>query len=175
MTVTDPNVVRYFMTIPEAVELVLQAAGMAQGGEVFVLDMGQPVRIDDLARTLVSLSNLTVRDAQNPNGDIEIVYTGLRPGEKMYEELLIGDNVVETEHPRIMRCLERSVTTEVLDRSLAKLRLAYEANDDVMLLASVRDAVEEFAASEPCDQPSAIPPIVAATLSGRQAIVTGRP
>ena len=175
LTVTDPNVVRYFMTIPEAVELVLQAAGMAQGGEVFVLDMGQPVRIDDLARTLVSLSNLTVRDAQNPNGDIEIVYTGLRPGEKMYEELLIGDNVVETEHPRIMRCLERSVTTEVLDRSLAKLRLAYEANDDVMLLASVRDAVEEFAASEPCDQPSAIPPIVAATLSGRQAIVTGRP
>ena len=144
LTVTDPNVVRYFMTISEAVELVLQAAGMAHGGEVFVLDMGQPVRIDNLARTLVSLSNLTVRDSQNPNGDIEIAYTGLRPGEKMYEELLIGDNVVETEHPRIMRCLERSVTTEALDRSLAKLRMASSEGDEAAIRDSVRDAVEEF-------------------------------
>jgi FlaA1/EpsC-like NDP-sugar epimerase len=94
------------MTIPEATQLVLQAAAMAKGGDVFVHDMGKPMRIADLARRMVHLSGLTVRDEANPEGDIEIQYTGLRPAEKMFEELLIGTNVTGTEHPMIMRALE---------------------------------------------------------------------
>src|SRR5205807_649875 len=106
VTVTHRDVIRYFMTIPEAAQLVIQAGSMAQGGDVFVLDMGRPVRIDDLARRLVSLMGLTVRDAQNPEGDIAIEYTGLRPAEKLFEELLIGSNVTGTDHPMIMRAME---------------------------------------------------------------------
>jgi FlaA1/EpsC-like NDP-sugar epimerase len=107
ITVTHRDITRYFMTIPEAAQLVIQATAMAKGGEVFVLDMGQPVRIMDLARSMVRLSGLTVRDAQDPDGDIEIVETGLRPGEKLYEELLIGDNPEPTNHPRILRAREK--------------------------------------------------------------------
>ncbi|OGQ57681.1 MAG: capsular biosynthesis protein, partial [Deltaproteobacteria bacterium RIFCSPLOWO2_02_FULL_53_8] len=106
LTVTHPEVTRYFMTIPEAAQLVLHAGAMATGGDVFVLDMGEPVRIMDLARRMVALSGLTVRDAANPGGDIEIAITGLRPGEKLYEELLIGDNPSPTAHPRIMKAHE---------------------------------------------------------------------
>ena len=144
VTVTDARMVRYFMTIPEAVELVLQATGMASGGEVFVLDMGDPVKIDTLARTLISLSNLTVRDASNPTGDIEIVYTGVRPGEKMYEELLIGDNVVETEHPRIMRCQEGAVPHDVLSRLLIELEQSISEGDETRLRRCIRESVEGF-------------------------------
>jgi FlaA1/EpsC-like NDP-sugar epimerase len=97
ITITDKNIIRYFMTIPESVELVIQAGAMGKGGDVFVLDMGEPVRIDDLARKMVHLSGLEVKDDNNPNGDIEIHYIGLRPGEKLFEELLISDNVSETE------------------------------------------------------------------------------
>ena len=93
VTVTHPEVIRYFMTIAEAAQLVLQAGAMGRGGDVFVLDMGKPVRIADLAKRLISLMGLTVRDEQNPEGDIEIIYTGLRPAEKLFEELLIGSNV----------------------------------------------------------------------------------
>ena len=106
VTVTHAEVIRYFMTIPEASQLVLQASAMATGGDVFVLDMGKPVGILDLARRMVSLSGLTVRDEQNPDGDIEIAITGLRPGEKLYEELLIGTNVSITDHPRILQAVE---------------------------------------------------------------------
>ncbi|MCK5405165.1 MAG: polysaccharide biosynthesis protein, partial [Desulfobulbaceae bacterium] len=106
VTVTHHDVVRYFMTIPEAVQLVLQAAGMGKGGDVFVLDMGEPVRILDMAKKMIRLSGLTVRDNENPAGDIAIEFTGLRPGEKLFEELLIGDNVIGTEHPMIMRAKE---------------------------------------------------------------------
>ncbi len=106
VTVTDVNMVRYFMTIPEAVELVIQAGAMGSGGDVFVLDMGKPVRIDDLARKMIRLTGLEVKDESHPEGDIEIKYTGLRPGEKLYEELLIGDNVSETHNPLIMRAEE---------------------------------------------------------------------
>ncbi|VVM24274.1 Nucleoside-diphosphate sugar epimerase/dehydratase [uncultured Gammaproteobacteria bacterium] len=106
ITITDKNIIRYFMTIPESVELVIQAGAMGKGGDVFVLDMGEPVRIDDLARKMVHLSGLEVKDDNNPNGDIEIHYIGLRPGEKLFEELLISDNVSETEHPLIMRAEE---------------------------------------------------------------------
>jgi len=109
VTVTHADVVRYFMTIPEAVQLVIQAGAMGTGGDVFVLDMGEPVRIKDLARNLIHLCGFTVRDSVNLNGDISIEYTGLRPGEKLYEELLVGDNVVGTTHPMIMRAEEQMI------------------------------------------------------------------
>jgi FlaA1/EpsC-like NDP-sugar epimerase len=109
VTVTHPDVTRYFMTIPEASQLVLQASAMAKGGDVFVLDMGEPIRIADLARRMIQVSGHTVRDVDNPDGDIEIRFTGLRPAEKLYEELLIGNNVTGTEHPMIMRAVEHSL------------------------------------------------------------------
>ncbi|HEX2812390.1 MAG TPA: nucleoside-diphosphate sugar epimerase/dehydratase [Sphingopyxis sp.] len=107
ITITHRDITRYFMTIPEAAQLVIQATAMAKGGEVFVLDMGQPVQILDLARSMIRLSGLGIRDADDPDGDIEIVETGLRPGEKLYEELLIGDNPEPTNHPRILRAREK--------------------------------------------------------------------
>src|SRR6202167_1392595 len=106
VTVTHPDVIRYFMTIPEAAQLVIQAGAMAGGGDVFVLDMGQPVRICDLARRMIHLMGMTVRDDQHPEGDIEINYMGLRAAEKLFEELLIGANVAGAEHPKIMRAIE---------------------------------------------------------------------
>ncbi|CAK4070533.1 polysaccharide biosynthesis protein [Vibrio sp. 16] len=106
VTVTHEDIIRYFMTIPEAAQLVIQAGAMGKGGDVFVLDMGEPVRIADLARNLIQLSGLEVKDSDNPYGDIAIEFSGLRPGEKLYEELLIGDNVQETAHPRIMTAQE---------------------------------------------------------------------
>jgi FlaA1/EpsC-like NDP-sugar epimerase len=106
VTVTHPSVTRYFMTIPEAVQLVLQATGMAKGGDLFLLDMGEPVRIADLARQMIELSGLRLRDDKNLDGDIEIEYTGLRPGEKLYEELLIDTQDQPTQHPLIRRACE---------------------------------------------------------------------
>ena len=103
ITLTHPEITRYFMIIPEAAQLVIQAGAMAKGGDVFILDMGQPIKILDLARRMIELSGLTVKDAQNPDGDIEIEISGLRPGEKLYEELLIGENPQHTSHPRILR------------------------------------------------------------------------
>jgi FlaA1/EpsC-like NDP-sugar epimerase len=135
VTVTDPEIIRYFMTIPEAAELVIQAGAMGQGGDVFVLDMGEPVSILDLARRMIHLSGFTVRDESNPDGDIEIQFTGLRPGEKLYEELLIGDNVVGTAHPKIMRAEELVIDWEQLEQVLSCLSSANE-NDDC---ASARD------------------------------------
>lgn len=107
ITVTHPDIIRYFMTIPEAAELVIQAGSMGSGGDVFVLDMGEPVKIIDLAKQMIRLSGLETKDDENPNGDIEIEFTGLRPGEKLYEELLIGDNISGTEHPLILRAEEK--------------------------------------------------------------------
>lgn len=129
LTVTHEDVTRYFMTIPEAAQLVLQAGAMAHGGEVFVLDMGQPVRIMDLARRMIQLSGLSLRDARHPNGDIEIRVTGLRPGEKLYEELLIGDNPEPTAHERIMKAREEFVPWSKLAPVLARMRLAAEDSD----------------------------------------------
>ena len=106
LTVTHPDITRYFMTIPEASELVIQAGALGRGGDVFVLDMGTPVKITDLARRMIKLSGYSERNAQTPGGDIEVTFTGLRPGEKLYEELLIGDNVSGTEHPKIRRAME---------------------------------------------------------------------
>ena len=114
ITITDKNMVRYFMTIPEAVELVIQSGSMGKGGDVFVLDMGEPVSIDLLARKMVQLSGLKVKNLKESYGDIEIIYTGLRPGEKLYEELLIGENVSETDHSMIMCAKEDMIEWEEL-------------------------------------------------------------
>ena len=116
--------VRYFMTIPEAVELVIQAGAMGEGGDVFVLDMGEPVKIYDLAVKMIQLSGLQVLDDNNPDGDIEIMYTGLRPGEKLYEELLVGDNVTETENKLIMRAQEEMIDWDNLKPILNELNEA---------------------------------------------------
>jgi len=121
VTVTHPDIIRYFMTIPEAAELVIQAGSMGTGGDVFVLDMGDPVKIVDLAKRMIHLSGFEVKDDKNLNGDIEIEYTGLRPGEKLYEELLIGDNVSGTEHSRIMRAEEQHLNWPETALLLAKL------------------------------------------------------
>jgi FlaA1/EpsC-like NDP-sugar epimerase len=129
LTVTDPEVTRYFMTIPEAAQLVLQAGAMGQGGDVFVLDMGQPIKIVDLARRMLHLSGLSERNAVNPQGDIEIAITGLRPGEKLYEELLIGDNPEPTEHSRIMKAREPFLLWAQLQGELELLLQAANAND----------------------------------------------
>lgn len=129
VTVTHPDVTRFFMTIPEAAQLVVQAGAMCQGGEVFVLDMGQPVRILDLARRMIELSGLLVRDDDQPYGDIEIIYTGLRPGEKLYEELLIGDNPLPTAHPRIMMARETFLPWADLAPRLRELEALTNASD----------------------------------------------
>ncbi|OQA32251.1 MAG: UDP-N-acetyl-alpha-D-glucosamine C6 dehydratase [Betaproteobacteria bacterium ADurb.Bin341] len=129
VTVTHADITRYFMTIPEAAQLVIQAGAMAKGGDVFVLDMGQPVKIMDLAVRMIELSGLTVRDEENPDGDIEIEVTGLRPGEKLYEELLIGDNPKPTSHPRIMKAHEEFLPWPQLEEKLNALRVALDVND----------------------------------------------
>jgi FlaA1/EpsC-like NDP-sugar epimerase len=136
ITLTHPDINRYFMSIPEAAQLVIQAGAMASGGDVFVLDMGQPVRIMDLAKRMVELSGLTVRDEANPNGDIEIKITGLRPGEKLYEELLIGDNPMPTKHPRIMKAHEEFLPLADLTPRLHELSKALHA-DDVPLIRTL--------------------------------------
>lgn len=129
ITVTHPEITRFFMTIAEASQLVIQAGAMADSGDVFVLDMGEPVKIDDLARRMIALSGHSVRDAQHPKGSMEIVYTGLRPGEKLYEELLIGDNPQPTSHPRIMKAQEHHLPWEQLEVELNLLRQATATND----------------------------------------------
>ena len=144
VTVTHPDVMRYFMTIPEAAQLVIQAGAMATGGDVFVLDMGQPVRIDDLARRLISLMGLTIRDQSNPDGDIEINYMGLRPAEKLFEELLIGANVAGTEHPKIMRAIEHGLPWEKTKQILDELLVALANFDCPRSLVLLSDAVAEY-------------------------------
>ena len=144
LTVTHANVTRYFMTIPEAAQLVLQAGAMAQGGEVFVLDMGEPVKIIDLARRMVELSGMTVRDAATPNGDISIAITGLRPGEKLYEELLIGENPTATVHPRIMMAHEHFMGWPELDSHLQALRLGVGLDDIAQIKTVLRTCVQGY-------------------------------
>jgi len=144
VTVTDPRIIRYFMTIPEAAELVLQAGAMGHGGDVFVLDMGEPVKIIDLAKRMIHLSGFTVRDEGEPTGDIEIVYTGLRPGEKLYEELLIGDNVSETHHEKIMRAQETIIPWDSLSTILTALEVANESDDSQSSRRLLLDTIEGF-------------------------------
>jgi FlaA1/EpsC-like NDP-sugar epimerase len=130
ITVTDKSITRYFMMISEAVELVIQSGAMGKGGDVFVLDMGEPISIDVMARKLVKLSGLEIKDNFHPDGDIEIKYTGLRPGEKLYEELLIGDNTSKTDNPLIMRAREEMIPWRELKKSLDILQEAVEKNNN---------------------------------------------
>jgi FlaA1/EpsC-like NDP-sugar epimerase len=146
VTVTHPDVIRYFMTIPEAAQLVLQAGSMAKGGDVFVLDMGRPVRIDDLARRLISLMGLTVRDAATPDGDIEIEYTGLRTAEKLFEELLIGTNVTGTDHPMILRAIEHHLPWARMQQILNEQLVALASFDCHRALALLTESVAEYQA-----------------------------
>jgi FlaA1/EpsC-like NDP-sugar epimerase len=144
ITLTHQNVTRYFMTIPEAAQLVLQAGAMGEGGEVFVLDMGQPVRILELARRMVELSGHSVRDETNPGGDIEIKVTGLRPGEKLYEELLIGDNPLATAHPRIMKARENFLSWEELRPVLGRMRAGVYGHDALALRDLLKEVVSGY-------------------------------
>ncbi|MCZ8133002.1 MAG: nucleoside-diphosphate sugar epimerase/dehydratase [Steroidobacteraceae bacterium] len=144
ITVTHPDVIRYFMTIPEAAQLVIQAGAMARGGDVFVLDMGKPIRIADLARRMVQLSGLTVRDENHPDGDIEIRFTGLRPAEKLFEELLIGKNVTGTEHPMILRAVEHALSWEEVQRLLEDLGTAMRRFDCRAARDLLERAVHEY-------------------------------
>ena len=144
VTVTHPEIIRYFMSIPEAAQLVIQAGAMASGGEVFVLDMGTPVKIDDLARTMVRLSGLEVRDDDNPEGDIAIEYIGLRRGEKLYEELLIGENTTGTSHPRIFKNSEPVLAYAELAAALERLDDAIQRHDESDLQEMLRATVEGY-------------------------------
>jgi FlaA1/EpsC-like NDP-sugar epimerase len=144
ITITDERITRFFMTIPEAAQLVIQAAAMAESGEVFVLDMGDPVRIVDLARNMIELSGLSVRDVHNPFGDIELKFIGLRPGEKLYEELLIKDAPLETSHPRIRRAVENFVPLNELNVHLDELRNAILRYDASAVRQILRNTVIEY-------------------------------
>jgi FlaA1/EpsC-like NDP-sugar epimerase len=144
VTVTHPEVSRYFMTIPEAVNLVLQAGSMGMGGDVLVLEMGKPVRIADLARRMIELSGLSVRDAEHPDGDIEIQFTGLRPAEKLHEELLIGKNVTGTGHPMILRAVEHFPPWDIVELRLRDLVGAMEDGDVAAARAILADVVVEY-------------------------------
>jgi UDP-N-acetylglucosamine 4,6-dehydratase len=144
VTVTDSRVIRYFMTIPEAAQLVIQAGAMGLGGDVFVLDMGEPIRIVDLAKRMIHLSGLEIRDESHPNGEIEINIIGLRPGEKLYEELLIGENVSETSHKRIMRAQEHVIAWSELNQLLNELRKATEIEDFEKVRTILKYAVTGF-------------------------------
>ena len=148
ITLTHPEITRYFMTIPEASQLVIQAGAMAQGGDVFVLDMGQSVRIIDLASRMIELSGLTVKDEENPEGDIEIQITGLRPGEKLYEELLIGDNPKPTMHPRIMKAHEEFIPWDVFEGKLQALEMALNVNDVGLIRTMMQELVAGYAPSD---------------------------
>lgn len=145
LTVTDTRIIRYFMTIPEASQLVIQAGALAQGGDVFVLDMGEPIRILDLAKRMIHLSGLEVKDENHPAGDIEINFTGLRPGEKLYEELLIGDNVSKTTHPGIMRAEEQTISWTELNKMLSSLEDATNNDDFEQVRCILKKAVSGFA------------------------------
>ncbi|WP_018145952.1 nucleoside-diphosphate sugar epimerase/dehydratase [Thioalkalivibrio sp. AKL6] len=145
VTVTHPEITRYFMSIPEATELVIQAGAMAEGGEVYVLDMGEPVRIVDLARRMIHLHGRQVKEDGVPEDGVEIVFTGLRPGEKLYEELLIGDNVQATGHPRIMRAREDCVSAKDLHAALNQLDQADRDMDTERACRTIRAVVHEYA------------------------------
>lgn len=145
ITVTHPDVVRYFMSISEAAQLVMQAGAMAIGGDVFVMDMGEPVRIVDLARTMIAMYGLTEKNQNNPNGDIEIQYIGLRQGEKLYEELFAGDTAIPSKSPRIRTTTEYVVAPDVLDQQIAYLMVACTTNDTAMIRFLMQKLVRGYA------------------------------
>jgi FlaA1/EpsC-like NDP-sugar epimerase len=144
ITLTHPDIIRYFMTIPEAAQLLLQAATLAKGGDLFLLDMGEPVRIKDLAEQMIRLSGLTLQDARNPSGEIEIICTGLRPGEKLYEELLIDADSEATKHPLIFRAHESALSPDVLWPRLNDLEAAIASQDVEASLEVLAELVPEW-------------------------------
>jgi FlaA1/EpsC-like NDP-sugar epimerase len=144
VTVTHPDVIRYFMTIPEASQLVLQASALAEGGDVFVLEMGKPVPILELARRMIHLSGLQVRDENNPDGDIEIIFTGLRPGEKLYGELLIGNNVSPTVHPMIQRARECHLDWAMLEKRLEVMEALCARADEAGIRRQLGELVDGY-------------------------------
>jgi len=144
LTVTHPSITRYFMTIPEAAQLVIQAGSMGRGGDVFVLDMGEPVKIAELAEKMIHLSGLSVRSVKNPHGDIAVEFTGLRPGEKLYEELLIGDNVIATQHSMIMSANEDYLPWDVLKVKLSELLKAIDTGDYSLIRQLLREMVSGY-------------------------------
>jgi FlaA1/EpsC-like NDP-sugar epimerase len=149
LTITHPEVSRYFMLIPEAAQLVIQAGAMAKGGDVFVLNMGEPVRIVDLARTLIALSGLTEKTPQHPSGDIDIQFVGLFPGEKLHEELLTDGEVFPSEHPRIMRMKENALRPTVLDTCITCLMMACDTHERAMIESMVKAVVSEYTPTSP--------------------------
>jgi FlaA1/EpsC-like NDP-sugar epimerase len=177
VTVTHRDIIRYFMTIPEAAQLVIQAGSMALGGDVFVLDMGKPVKILNLATRMINLMGLTVRDTEHPEGDIEIQFVGLRPAEKLYEELLIGSNVSGTEHPRIMRADEDCLTIETITDLLAKLRQASRDLDYETARKTLLTAVKEYDPQHDIDDLVWVRKIAAGKGGGTDRIIDfpGRP
>lgn len=148
ITLTHPDVTRFFMTIPEAAQLVIQAGAMAKGGDVFVLDMGQPVKIIDLARRMIQLSGLTVKNEESPDGDIAIEIVGLRPGEKLFEEVLIGDNPEKTIHPRILKAFEVFIPWLQLESKLNALKIALSVNDAELIRSIMQELVDGYVPSD---------------------------
>lgn len=148
ITLTDKEVTRYFMTVPEAASLVLLAATFAEGGDVFLLDMGEPIKIYDLARKMIELSGLIVKDENQPDGDIEIEVVGLRPGEKLYEELLIGCNNLPTPHPKILRAKETSLTKSQLKKAMSEIEKAIDAEDKMQLRRALKNWVDGYQPAE---------------------------
>ncbi|NTU50651.1 MAG: polysaccharide biosynthesis protein, partial [Desulfobulbaceae bacterium] len=144
LSITHPDITRYFMSIPEASQLVIKAGTFAKGGEVFLLDMGEPIKIIDLARRMVELSGLTVRDEMHPDGDIEIKVTGLRPGEKLYEELLIGNNPEPTPNPRIFKASEQFLPWAELEPKLEVMRNAIDWNDVEEIKMLLKRIIPEY-------------------------------
>jgi FlaA1/EpsC-like NDP-sugar epimerase len=156
VTVTHADVTRYFMSIHEAVQLVIQAGSLARGGEIFLLDMGEPVRILDLARNMIRLAGHAVRDEANPSGDIEIAVTGLRPGEKLYEELLLSrSQVEETPHPKIRRVNEPVDRSRVVQERWGQMQLALERNDE----SAARDMLMDLAGAVPASSVRVVTPL----------------
>lgn len=153
VTITDLRVTRYFMTIPEAAQLVIQAGAMASGGDVFLLDMGEPIKIVDLARRMIELSGLEVRDADNPNGDIQIEEIGLRPGEKLYEELLIAGSPDKTRHPRIFKSNEDFLPWDIFEQKIRAIDQSIKDNDQDTLIKLLQGIVSGYKPSE-FDQPT---------------------
>lgn len=149
VTVTHPEVTRYFMTIPEAAQLVIQAGSLGQGGDVFLLDMGGPVSILDLAKRMIRLSGLDVKSQDNPHGDIEIVFSGLRPGEKLFEELLVDGHSSPTAHPKIMRSLDTARQKTEIDAALAALKSAVEVSDLPLAYDTLQNLVEGYVRNSP--------------------------
>ena len=176
LTITHPDVTRYFMLIPEAAQLVIQAGAMAKGGDVFVLDMGEPVRIVDLARSLIALSGLTEKTPQHPGGDIDIRYVGLFPGEKLHEELLTDGVVFPSEHPRIMRMKEHALRPGVLDTFITCLMMACDTHERPMIEAMVKAIVTEYSPSRPApESATAAATAAAAVTAGAQPPLAAQP